>query len=371
LLSSATAKTTKIEFTLDLKVFKARIETEVVRQKPGTLAAEFVAGLELLHRSARLLGKEGLCIIVDEVDELDPTVKFGRFFKAIHERLQQQQTTEITFVLTGQRGVFERLFGEERSIERIIRHVPISVLDPEESRHILNYAAEHASEPFGIETEAQEIILALATGHPYAVHLLGNAAFGYMEKYSRMSRNDVLRGIGDILQSDKAEKYILGLRDINDQERLVLMSMSLCASRQIPIHIPPAWIPNNLLAPLPGEDTLDEVLDGLIEKDYIVEGPSNQWYRFRDELFRVFLSQFVYAHREREEERLAQRRQELDLIIGEERRRDDMKRFRRDFRESSDLGPPMLDYTLEMLNISEVAADWDWKHFERADFLSF
>ena len=88
----------------------------------------------------------------------------------------------------------------------------------------------------------------------------------------------------------------------------------------------------------------------------------------------MFLSQFVYTHREREEEKLAQKRQELDSLINKERRRDEMKRFLRDYRESRKLfseGPPMLDYTLEMLNISEIATDYDWKHFERADLLSF
>jgi hypothetical protein len=279
----------------------------------------------------------------------------------------------VTFLLTGQRGVFEKLFEEERAIERIIRHVPISVLDPDDSRHILNYAAGHAALPFTIGTEAQDMILALATGHPYAVHLLGNAAFGCMESESRITLDDLLRGLGELLESDKAEKYMLRLRDLDEQERLVLMSMSLCASSQLPIQIPPEWIPNNLLAPIPEEDTLDEALDGLVSKDYLVEGPRAEWYRFRDELFRVFLSQFVYAHREREEERLAQRRQELDVIIGEERRKE-MKRFRRDYRQSRALDrdkASMLEYALEMLNVADVAADWDWKHFERSGYLRF
>ena len=306
LLKSVVATNAKVEFTLDLKVFKARIETEVARQKPGTLATEFVAGLEALSRSAGMLGLTGISVIVDEVDELDRGVNFGRFLKAIHERLQQQ-AANVTFVLTGQRGVFERLFQEERAIERIIRHVPISVLDPDESGHILNYAADHASVPFGIDPEAQEIILALATGHPYAVHLLGNAASATLADFSRMTRDDVLRGIGDILLSDKAEEYILRLRDVTDHERMALMSMSLCASRQVPVHIAPTWVSNNLLGSLPEELTLLQVLDGLVAKDYLVQGPRMEWYRFRDELFRVFLSQFVYTHREREDERLAQK----------------------------------------------------------------
>jgi hypothetical protein len=374
LLRTITEKNTKIEFTLDLKIFKARFETEVVRQKPGTLAAEFVAAIEVLDRSAGLLGLKGINVVLDEVDALNEGINFGRFFKAIHERLQQHRIKDVTFILTGQRGVFERLFLEELAIERIIRHIPISVLDLEESRHILNYAADHAEEPFAIASEAQEIILALASGHPYAVHLLGNAAFGHMQNKSRMTRDDVLHGIGDILQSDKAEKYVVRLRDVTDQERLILMSMALYAAGQIPVHIPADWIPNNLLGLLPEEVTVRQVLDGLVAKDYLVEGPKTQWYRFRDELFRVFLSQFVYTHREREEERLAERKQILDSLIDRERKRDQMKRFLRDYRESRNWYAdkrPMLEYTLEVLNVSEIATDWDWEHFERSNLLSF
>ena len=51
-----------------------------------------------------------------------------------------------------------------------------------------------------------------------------------------------------------------------------------------------------------------------------------------------------------------------------------MKRFLRDYRETRRLysdGPPMLEYTLEMLNVSDIAADWDWKYLERAELLAF
>jgi hypothetical protein len=375
LLRTTTTKNTKVEFTLDLKVFKAQVQAEVVRQKPGVLAAEFVAALEALYRSAGLLGMSGINVIIDEVDELDPKVNFGRFIKAVHERLQQQRITDLTFTLTGQRGVFERLFQEEPAIERIVRHVPLTVLSPEESRHILTFAADHAQRPFAIGTEAQELILALASGHPYAVHLLGNAAFGHMEDDARMTRDDVLRGIGDVLRSDKAEKYVLRLRDMTDPERLVLTSASLYTSGRVPVHIPPNWIQDNLLGEIPADITVDELLHNLTVRDYLVQGPRAQWYRFGDELFRVFLSQFVFTHREREAERLAERKQKLDSLIDRERKRDDMKRFLGDYRvrarELYPDRPPMLEYTLEVLNISNIGADWDWEHFERGGLLSF
>jgi hypothetical protein len=66
------------------------------------LAAEFVAVLEVLYRSAALLGMVGVNVIIDEVDELDPKVNIGRFIKAVHERLQQQGITDVTLTLTGQ-----------------------------------------------------------------------------------------------------------------------------------------------------------------------------------------------------------------------------------------------------------------------------
>jgi hypothetical protein len=373
LLKSVKYKNTKVEFTLDLKVFKARLETEIIRQKPGTIAAEFVAGLATAYHSAGLVGLSGINVVIDEIDELDQSINIGRFFKAAHETLQQQRIDDITFTLTGQRGVFQRLFREEPAVERIFRHLLIPTLEPEEARHILAFASEHAEDPFVIESEAQEMMLALATGHPYAVHLLGNAGFNRMEDPKVMTRNDVLRGIGDLLQSDKAEKYVVRLRDVTNAEKIVLISMSLYASTEIPMQIPSRWIAKNLLGALPSGNTLQKTLDELIVRDYVVEGPARAWYRFRDELFRIFLSHSIFSHREREDERLAQRRQELDSLIDRERKKE-LKPFLPDYREYYRAlykeEPPLSAHSVELLNVSNFELDWDYRHLERADLLA-
>lgn len=82
-----------------------------------------------------------------------------------------------------------------------------------------------------------------------------------------------------------------------------------------------------------------------------------------------------YAHHEREEDLLARRKQHLDTLIDKERGRDELKRFLKDYRKRSKEAypdrPPLLEYNLEVLNISDVKADWDWEHLEHGDLLSF
>lgn len=370
LLKTVTPKSRKVEFKLDLKVFTARLESEIVTRAPGTIAAEFVAGLVAALRSAKLIGLAGINVIIDEIDELDASINVGRFLKDVHERLQNQRVKqEITFTMTGQRGVYERLYREENASERGIRHVPISTLSPDESRHILTYAADNAEIPFAIDGEAQEMILGLATGYPYAIHLMGDAAFSQMTHAHRMTRDDVLRGVLNILQSDKAEKYVVRLRGLDDHEKLVLMSMSLFPTTTIPAQVLAQWIEPNLLGPLP-QQSLSNRLDELVSNDYLVRGPKAEWYSFRDELFRVFLSHFVLTHQEKEDERLAKRRQRLDSLIGKQRR-DEIKRFLQDFRETLANDPNMLDYTIELLNVSDYDGDRDLEHLQRRGIMSF
>lgn len=368
LLKSMTPTVKKLEFTFDLGVFKARLETELSQRKPGTVAAEFVGALTGLYRSVLLLGMSGISIVIDDVDEIEASTNFGRFFKAVHESLHQARLHDVTFILTGKRGVFERLYREEPSCERIVRHVPISVLTPDESAYILDYASQYADNPFSVTPEARVMILALFTGYPYAVHLLGNAAFNRMDDVSRLSQDDVLMGLSDILQSDKLEKYVLNLRGLDQEERLVLTSMALYASPKLPMEIPTAWIESHLLANIPTGKRLSDILLPLETSGHIVAGPKHEWYRFRDELFRVFLSYDLYAHREYEEERIARRRDFLNERIVNAR--EDVRRFLRDFRKTD--GPPgVLDYTLELLNVSNCEADWDWDRIERAELLNY
>jgi hypothetical protein len=134
------------------------------------------------------------------------------------------------------------------------------------------------------------------------------------------------------------------------------------------MEIPSAWIERNLLANIPTGKRLSDILLPLESSGYIVAGPKHEWYRFRDELFRVFLSYDLYAHREYEEERIARRQETLNKLIVNARQ--DVKKFLRDFRKTGPQ-PGILDYTLELLNVSNCEAEWDWERIERAHLLNY
>jgi hypothetical protein len=369
LLTSFHTKSTKVELKLDLGWFTARIDSEITVRRPATIVADFVGGIAATVTSAKLLGLKGVNVIIDEVDELNASVNAGRFIKMLHERLQNQGIRdEVTFTFTGHTGVFERLYTEDNSSERPFVHVPIKTLSSDEAANVLNFAADNAIQAFAIEPEAQEMILGLATGYPYAIHLIGDSAFQKMHEPTRMTRGNVLSGLLALLQSDKAEKYVGHLSKLDDMPRILLMSMSLYITTALPAQIPKDWVVSNLL-PGVASESVEEGIEYLIQKKFLYAGPDCNWYGFCDELFRVFLSHYVLTHREKEEELIAKRRSRMEKLIDKQREHE-MKRYYNDFRTSI-TDASMLNYTLEILNMSDFIDMPDIEHLHRREKLAY
>ena len=304
MLKSAKFEKVKITVELDLKLVKAKIESDVVTRRPATLATELVLGLSEVLRSARLLGLQGINVMIDELDLLSRDINFGHFVKIVHETLGRESIDDVTFIFAGQRGIYSRLLQEDNSVERHIRHVPISVLEPEEARYVLDFASNNAIPPFEISRRASEMILSIAAGYPYDIHLIGDAAFAAMQKPNEMQPSDVLRGLNDILRSDKREKYLEKLRALNDNERLIIVSLARYSDKHIPMRIPLSWLEENLVGPLPDDVPLEEILGSLGRSGYITINEKDGVCQFREELLRIFTSLLLLDDREIEARRL-------------------------------------------------------------------
>jgi hypothetical protein len=197
-----------------------------------------------------VIGKEGINVMLDEIDLLPQNVNFGHFLKIVHETLGRERLDDVTFILAGQQGIYSRLLKEDPSVERLVRHVPIATLDPDEAEYVLEFAANHAVPPFIVSGKAKQMLLALSAGYPYDIHLLGDSAFSVMDDPERMIPPDVLRGLGDLFRSDKREKYLERLKLLPENQRLVVVSLARYTSPHIPMRIPIEWLAQNLIGAL-------------------------------------------------------------------------------------------------------------------------
>ena len=77
----------------------------------------------------------------------------------------------------------------------------------------------------------------ISTGFPYIVHLLGDAAFKQMSNEIYLTLADVLSGLKLILKSDKGEKYLEILKQLDKSERIILATMALFKSAELPMKI--------------------------------------------------------------------------------------------------------------------------------------
>ena len=281
---------TEFKFELDLSVIKTSLKSDISTKTPASIVTSYVNGLRLIHNSLSKTNYKGINIFIDEIDRLPHDMNFGHFIKLIHEYSMNDNLNNITYIYAGQIGVYNRLLNEDPSIERLLKHIPISKIDIDESKHILEYASVNAEIPFSILEEAEEMILKISAGYPYVIHLLGNEAYCNMNDIKKMTVEDVASGLRGILMSDKSEKYLSYLCRLKKDERIVISSLATHRSRELPMKISYQWLKDNLLATLSNERSLDDVLNALHKSGYIIFNRRENIIQFNDELFRIYLS---------------------------------------------------------------------------------
>lgn len=281
----------ELKLELDLSVIKASLKSDLYTKTPASIVTSYVSGLKMIYKSLTKFTKyKGINVFIDEVDRLSKNINFGHFIKLIHEYSMNDDLENITYIYAGQIGVYNRLLIEDASIDRLLKHIPISKIDVDESRHILEYASVNANSPFSIMHDAEDMILKISAGYPYVIHLLGNEAYSNMNDERLMTIEDVAAGLRGILMSDKGEKYLNYLCSLNKDERIVISSLAIYRSRELPMKIGHEWLENNLLATLSDGSSLDSILNTLHKAGYIIFNRRDNIIQFNDELFRIYLS---------------------------------------------------------------------------------
>lgn len=337
----------KIEVSLEfnLSIFKTEIKTEKENniKNPATSANILArAIIEVMKKFKDNNINYGICIMIDEIDQLSTNINFGHFIKVIKESLNNKGINNVNFILAGQSGIYERLNKQDKSFERLVKHISLTTLDEEASKYIIYYAIEKCEIEMAIHEEAEEIILALSCGHPYIIHLIGDEAFFCMLSKEQGIRNvldkiDVLKGVVNILKGDKKEKYISELKSLEEKEKLIILALadySIKSNRLpyniynkgikdvIPLNIPLKWIMSVLTDDkrFKNENEINEILDKLVDEGRLRVKKShknnNLYYIFTDELFRLFI---VYTRLEKYEQSIREYNKMNNYLLDEEK----------------------------------------------------
>jgi len=286
-----------VSFELNLGVFKAAIENEIVAKSPGSIITQLVQGLNEVYRVLNIMNFKGINILIDEIDLVSKDINVARFLELVHEYCIRDGLENITFILAGQLGTYSRLLTEDKSSERLLMHIPISKLVYEASEHILDYSSAHAKPPFRIGSEARKSILKIAGGYPYIIHLLADAAFMFMDNVSNMKMTDVTDGLAHVLRSDKQDKYISHLSVLNSAQRITLVTMASYISTELPARIPITWLLDELKGlrleiqdvDFENPTVVKSIINQIREKGFLILNKSDGVCQFNDELFRFFL----------------------------------------------------------------------------------
>lgn len=292
LKSFKTGGITKFKTSINFGIIKSSLETDINSTKPSSIAMQLVSALARIYKSLMSYTRyEGLNILIDELDELNQKINFGHFLKIIHEYLDRDNLNNINFIFAGQKGVYNHLHKQDPSVDRILRHVPISKLEYDECKHILAYASSIKSRPpFSFDIDAEELILKISSGFPYVIQLLGDAAFSVMKDPNCLRRRDVLKGIEKLLRSDKSEKYRGYFYSLSSEQRKILALIARYRSPELPMIIPLVWILDEVKPVIDDRTKIERIVKSLHKAGHIIVNEEKEICQFNDELFRIYLA---------------------------------------------------------------------------------
>jgi Cdc6-like AAA superfamily ATPase len=122
--------------------------------------------------------KEGLVILVDEVDNASKELNFGGFLKNLTELLVLEECNKLLFVIAGLPNVRDILRESHESSLRLFEELELKPLSKDEVSEVIvkginEYQEKCPSEELNITQEALDSIFLFSEGYPHFVQQIG------------------------------------------------------------------------------------------------------------------------------------------------------------------------------------------------------
>jgi len=124
--------------------------------------------------------KDGIVILLDEVDHASQNLNLGLFLKSLAENLAQENANKVLFILAGLPKMRDILRSSHESSLRLFEEFKLTPLSRKEVDQVIKRGLEEANKDNSqttVENEALKYIYLYSEGYPHFVQQIGYSAF--------------------------------------------------------------------------------------------------------------------------------------------------------------------------------------------------
>ena len=236
----------------------------------------------------------GICIIIDELDNMGDFDVFSSFWKILQETLAFDDCNNLMLIFVGMPEVIEKLFQSHESFPRTFHPIELEKMPSNEATMIIEKSLPNGTPKKSISEEAEKEILFYSENYPHLIQELGFSSF-LMSEDNEIKKEDVEKGLygsedyegsinklgqlffrkmyNDIRKNESYKEVLRLMSDIGNGEKEWTLRQEIMekASKK--------------------RTSISAALSNLSNKKFLVKNPDKKGeYKFYSKMFQVYIS---------------------------------------------------------------------------------
>jgi len=249
------------------------------------LVTNFIPALRHIYKGAKENGKNGLLVILDDLNGVTDLPEFSMFLKSTVDGIATSgEPLPLLLILVGIPDRREDLLNHQPSVARIFDIIELPLMDESESGEF--FRKTFAEEAITISNEALSLMVQLSGGYPMLMHEVGDAVF-WQDTDNYINENDARQGIMEAAR-------IVGRKYIDPKVSKVLRSKTYSSilwrmGKELPLGV--TFKRKELLKAVPEKEkkNLDNFLSRIKKLGLVDDTETRGEYRFVSPLYHLHL----------------------------------------------------------------------------------
>jgi len=245
----------------------------------------FIPALRHVYKGAKENGKNGLLIILDDLNGVTDLPEFSMFLKSTVDSIAtSRELLPLFLILVGIPDRREDMLRHQPSVARIFDIIDPPLMDESESGEF--FKKTFAQESITVSGEALSVMVELSGGYPMLMHEVGDAVF-WQDTDNNIDIRDAKQGIMEAARA-------VGKKYIDPQISKVLRSKTYSSilwriGKKLPLGT--SFKRQELLKEVPEEEqkNLDNFLNRIKKLGLVDDAEIRGEYRFVNPLFHLYV----------------------------------------------------------------------------------